>query len=570
MTGLPNILIIEDDEDDYCLACDLLTEAYGQDLNPDWEATWEGGMDALHAESHDVYLIDYRLGARDGLDLIKEANEHGCQAPIIVLTGQDSHDIDLRAMEVGATNYLVKSRITADQLARAIRYGINRKSTERRLAGCVQYDVLTGLANRSLFSTSLKSAIAQSKRSKRLVAVLLLDLDRFKDVNDTMGYSIGDKLLQGVSERLLGCVRETDTVARLSGDEFAVIATNLKSEKGAATVADKIIDALAETFEFEGTILYAGVSIGISLITSDVDDPSEYLKNADVALYQAKAESGCAYCFFDEAMNAREQAFRSMKIDIRAALEQGQFELHYQPKIRVDNGAVSGVEALLRWSHPERGMVAPDKVIPVAEASGLIMPLGAWVLNEACAQIGAWQKLGLPAIPVAVNTSALQFKQADFFDTVARTISTSGIAPDMLELEITESVIMDQSKGTNVQIQNLHDLGVRISIDDFGTVYSSLGLLAKTPVHGLKVDRSFVEKLTDDAKQAAVVKTIIALAKNLHLSVVAEGVETKSQFDFLREHGCGEIQGWYISPALSADQFVAWYRTTQQRLNATG
>jgi diguanylate cyclase (GGDEF)-like protein len=564
MMSTPQVMIVEDDEDDFILARELLQEVYGANIEVDWSPVWEDGLESLIAAKHDVYLVDYRLGARDGLEMVQEANAQGCIAPIILLSGQDDPEIDLRAMAVGAQDYLVKDRITADQLARAIRYGISQKRVEKRLIDLAQYDSLTGLANRSLFQDRLNNAISQARRDQRSVAIMLLDLDRFKDINDTFGHPAGDALLKSVAARLRSCVRETDTVARISGDEFAIIATNLETENGATRVADKIVAAFEAPFELNGRDIYVSVSISISFLGADVTDPEPLLKNADVALYQAKLESGNAFRYFDDAMNAREQAFKSMEHEIRLALQRDEFTLHYQPKLNLETGEVVGVEALLRWRHRDRGMVPPSDIIPIAEASGLIQPIGAWVLRQSCAQIKKWQALGLPAIPIAVNTSALQFKRSGLLDIVSEAISEAGISPALLELEITESVAMDRTGAAAEVINQLCDLGVRITIDDFGTDFATFRLLTDVPVNGIKIDRSFVNMMIHDPKNATIVKAIILMGRDLNLSVVAEGVETEAEHRFLRSHGCEQVQGWYFSRALPPDQFIDWYQSTRR------
>jgi EAL domain-containing protein (putative c-di-GMP-specific phosphodiesterase class I) len=348
----------------------------------------------------------------------------------------------------------------------------------------------------------------------------------------------------------------------LSGDEFAVIAVNLKNQNGATKLADKIVNAFREPFQLKGRDVFIGVSIGISALEKEFEEPRQLLKNADLALYQAKTEPGSAFRYFDKAMNAKELAYKSMESEIRNALNEDEFDLHFQPKLNLATGALVGVEALLRWQHRERGIITPDEIIPVAEASGLIQSLGAWVLRRACVQISNWRKAGLPPIPIAVNTSALQFKRAGLLDIVKGTLRDTGVSPDLLELEITESVAMDRS-GTAIGVINqLSRLGVRVTIDDFGTDFATFRLLTDVPIHGIKVDRSFVNKMIADRKNAAIVKTIIAMGQDLDLSVVAEGVETEAELEILRAHGCEQVQGWYFSRALSADQFVDWYWNT--------
>ncbi|MCH7693347.1 MAG: EAL domain-containing protein [Proteobacteria bacterium] len=570
MTPAPSILLVEDDEDDYVLARGLLSEIFGPSLKLDWVETWDAGLEALRKGTHDICLADFRLGDRNGLELVREAATLGCTVPIILLTGQDNREIDLAAVKAGATDYLVKGEITAPLLDRAIRYAIERKKVEMQLVRFAQYDSLTGLANRSLFHTRLGDAIAHAKRTKQLVAVLLLDLDHFKNVNDSLGHPVGDMLLTQVSERLTACARETDTVARLGGDEFAVIATNITHGDGAAALARKLIDALAAPFTLNGQEVFTATSMGITLFPLDDKEPDQLLKNADMALYQAKAEGRGRYRFYDVKMNARAQARKTLEFEMRRALERHEFCLHFQPKINTFTGDLTGVEALIRWQHPERGMVLPGEFIPVAETTGLIVPLGDWVLHTACAQSVAWQKMGLPPVPVAVNVSAIQFKGTDFIDTVTRAIDESGIDPACLELELTESTVMDETEVMTELLHRLRDLRLNVAIDDFGTGCSSFLRLKELPVNKLKIDLSFVRNVTDDPANAAITKTIITLAKNLNLGVIAEGVETAEQFAFLLQHECQEVQGYYISRPLSGDQFTVWYGERLQNLAREG
>ena len=570
MTETLRILLVEDDEDDYVLARDLLSEIMDLTVELDWVTTYESGRTAISRDRHDVTLVDYRLGERTGLDLVREAVAEGCKAPIILLTGQNSRALDLQAMKAGAVDYLVKGEITAPLLDRAIRYAIERKEVEERLRMLAHYDVLTGLANRSLFQFRLREAVAQAKRTGQRVAVLLLDLDHFKDINDTLGHPAGDLLLKGVSERLRACARETDTVARLGGDEYAVIATNVKEAEGADVLALKIIDAIARPFHLDGEEVFARTSVGIALTGADVDEPEDILKNADMALYQAKSEGRGTYRFHDSEMNARVRKRKALEADIRRALEGRRFHLHYQPQVSAIGGDVVGAEALLRWHEPGRGNVSPGEFIPVAEATGQIVALGEWVLKAACRQIVAWCEAGLPPIRVAVNLSAIQFKGPSLVDTVMCAVDETGVDPDWVELEITESAIMDNVKRNTETLHQLHDHGFQIAMDDFGTGYSSLSYLKRFPVDKVKIDQSFVRDLTHDADDAAIASAIITLCKSLNLESVAEGVETREQLEYLTWLGCGTVQGYYFTKPLAADEFAAWYRNYHSAMANVG
>ena len=570
MTPAPSILLVEDDEDDYVLARGLLSEIFGPSLKLDWVETWDAGLEALRKGTHDICLADFRLGDRNGLELVREAATLGCTVPIILLTGQDNREIDLAAVKAGATDYLVKGEITAPLLDRAIRYAIERKKVEMQLVRFAQYDSLTGLANRSLFHTRLGDAIAHAKRTKQLVAVLLLDLDHFKNVNDSLGHPVGDMLLTQVSERLTACARETDTVARLGGDEFAVIATNMTHGDGAAALARKLIDALAAPFTLNGQEVFTATSMGSTLFPLDAKEPDQLLKNADMPLYQSTAEGRVRYRFDAVTLTARAQARETLEFEMRRALERHEFCLHFQPKINTFTGDLTGVEALIRWQHPERGMVLPGEFIPVAETTGLIVPLGDWVLHTACAQSVAWQKMGLPPVPVAVNVSAIQFKGTDFIDTVTRAIDESGIDPACLELELTESTVLADTEVLTALLPRLRALRLTVAIAGSCPARSPSLPPHARPLARLPSHLSLSRPATDDPANAAITKTIITLAKNLNLGVIAEGVETAEQFAFLLQHECQEVQGYYISRPLSGDQFTVWYGERLQNLAREG
>ena len=433
-----------------------------------------------------------------------------------------------------------------------------RQQAEERVMHLANHDALTGLPNRRLLIDRLGQALALAHRENHQVAVLFMDLDRFKTINDSLGHMKGDALLQNVARRLSETLREGDTVSRLGGDEFVVVLPSLDQPKAAEKVALKLVDALAPPIDLGGQELRVSASIGISLFPEDGCDTETLLRNADSAMYHAKDMGRNNYQFFMEQMNVAAAERLRLENDLHRALERHEFELHFQPRVSVANGLACGIEALIRWRHPERGLVLPEHFIPVAEDTGLIVPIGEWVINEACRQGTAWCAAGLPQIPVAVNLSPRQFRQSNLVDTVARAIERHGWPCKLLELEITEGVLMQQTSETLKTLEALNRLGVGLAIDDFGTGYSSLSYLKRFPVDFLKIDQSFVRDIAVDPDDATIVTAIIGLAHNLGLTVVAEGVENASQLDFIRDAGCDEAQGYHIGRPMPAGQLAEW------------
>lgn len=425
-----------------------------------------------------------------------------------------------------------------------------RKRAEERLHYMANYDELTGLPNRSLFSDRLGLTLALAKRSGREAGCIFIDLDRFKAVNDTYGHGIGDKLLKLVAQRLQECVRSVDTVGRLSGDEFAIAISNLAKADDASLVARKVVSALAHPFDLDGHQTYMTASLGIALYPSDGEDPLILLKNADTAMFRAKQQGRNNFEFYLPQMNERAAARLQMETQLRVAIERGEFLLHYQPKANLASGEISGLEALLRWQHPERGLVLPLEFISILEDTGLIVAVGEWVLRAVCAQIGHWQAQGMPPRPVAVNLSARQFQDKNLSLVIASIVADSGIDPGLLEIELTESMLMNNAEEATRTLKQINAGGVRLAMDDFGTGYSSLAYLRRFPLDVLKIDGAFIRNAATDPDDAAIVLAMISLAHSMNLKVVAEGVETEAQLSFLRMHGCDEIQGYYFARPL--------------------
>jgi diguanylate cyclase (GGDEF)-like protein len=422
-----------------------------------------------------------------------------------------------------------------------------RRRAERQIAHMARHDALTDLPNRVLLSERLSEALAGPHRNGML-AVLYLDLDHFKGINDTLGHAVGDELLKAIAERLLSCVNEHDTVARIGGDEFAIIQTNIESPSEAAMLARLICDVVKEPYRLHGHVLIVDTSIGIAIAPNDSSSVDELLKNADMALYRAKADGRGTYRFFEAEMDARVKARRSMELALRRALDAGEFELHYQPILDLARNTVSCCEALLRWRHPELGVVPPAEFIPVAEEIGLIVPLGEWVLRQACNDAAHWPE----DVRVAVNLSPIQLINQNLLPVVVNALAFSQVSARRLELEITEAVLMQNTEATIATLHRLRDFGVRISMDDFGTGYSSLSYLRSFPFDKIKIDRCFISGLPDASDSQAIVRAVVGLAGSLKMRTTAEGVETEQQLEQVRALGCTEIQGYVFSPPCTA------------------
>ena len=429
-----------------------------------------------------------------------------------------------------------------------------RKHAEEMLNYMAFYDLLTDLPNRTLLSDRLILAIANAHRSGNMMALLFLDLDRFKTINDTLGHTIGDKLLQQVADRLKGCLREGDTIARLGGDEFTLLLPHIESVDDVISVSQKIIDVLKPSFNFDGRELHITTSIGIALYPSDGKDVQSLLKNADIALYRAKEQGRNNYQLYTPSMNAKAFERLAMEVSMRKALERHEFVVYYQPQVDLATGEIIGMEALIRWMHPDLGLVSPMEFIPMAEETGLIVPIGEWVLRTACVQNKAWQDAGLAPIRMAVNLSCRQFQQVDLAERVARIVKETGLDPSYLELEITESVLMKDADAAVDTLNKLKKKGIYISIDDFGTGYSSLGYLKRFPIDVLKIDQSFIRELSVGTEDAAIATAIITVAHTMKLKALAEGVETLEQLELLRSLKCDSMQGFVFSRPVPAEE----------------
>jgi diguanylate cyclase (GGDEF)-like protein/PAS domain S-box-containing protein len=513
----------------------------------DREAVKEAFVAAIKAEK--PYNQDYRIVLPNGA------------TQIIHVQGRTEYDRDGRALRMHGT----------------IQDITERKRTEEQIRHLAFYDSLTSLPNRMLFKEQLNQALQSARREERYVAILFLDLDNFKRVNDTLGHTIGDLLLQDVGARLAQCIRAEDsisrspsaqanlTVARLGGDEFTVLLGRIANTQDAAKVAQRILDSLAEPVTVDGHELFVSTSIGIAVYPFDGEETETLIKNADAAMYHAKSNGRSRYHFYNPSMNASALEKLNLERSMRKALDRGEFVLYYQPLVHGTTGEIIGNEALLRWIHPERGLLSPNEFIPLAEETGLIVPIGQWVIETACKQNVLWQKSGLPHAPVMVNLSTLQFHDPKLIHKVEEILLDTGLSPQYLTLELTESMLMQDSEHNIGTLMDLRRLGVGLAIDDFGTGFSSLNYLKRFPVDHLKIDQSFVRDITQDAGNSAIALAIIALARSLKLGVVAEGVETTDERDFLRVNGSPDMQGYLFCQPQPAESIAAIWKRHGER-----
>ncbi len=547
------VLLIEDDEDDYFLTRELLIDVFGHQLQLDWIKSWHDGLEQVFEARHDVVIVDYRLGEKNGLELVREAVHLGCGIPFIVLTGEGNREIDLEAMRAGATDYLVKGEISGPLLDRSIRYAIERRKAERHLAELAQIDQLTGLANRYRFREFLERSIARASGEQSAVALMLIDLNRFKAVNDTYGHAAGDLLLQEIAGRLRRSVRPCDLVARLGGDEFTIVVTDVGDSEYLGGTANRILEELCKPINIGNCEVDVGASIGIAIYPNDADCADSIIISADTAMYAGKDQPTATFHFYTAEMHQRALHRLELERSLRLAVQRSEFELFYQPQVDLRSGYLIGFEALLRWRHPEFGLIAPNQFIELAEESSLILQIGRWALEATCAQLAAWQAEGLPDVHVAVNFSARQFQEVGLVELVADALDRFDLSPRLLEIEITESGILQEPAEAYRLMNAFADLGVRVALDDFGTGYSSLNHLKAFPGAIIKIDRSFIKDIETAASNRAIVQSLISMAHDLELNVVAEGVENWAQLRYLQGHGCDIVQGFLIARPMPAD-----------------
>jgi diguanylate cyclase (GGDEF)-like protein len=558
-----NLLFVEDSAQDVELALRALKR-------DGVEAAWrrvdsELAMRAALSEAQpDVILSDFSMPQFDGLLALRLAREVAPHVPFIFLSGTIGEERAIEAIRMGATDYILKSSMrrlgTAVKRARA--EAAERKSYEARIRHLANYDGLSDLPNRNLLADRAAQSIAHARRAGRPCGMIVLNVDRFKLVNEGFGQAAGDSLLKLLAERLRTAVCDGDTAARLGADSFAVLAADLMRPDDMTNVARKIQEAVSAPFVIGGRELRISLSLGASTFPRDAEDSEALLRNAEAAMQRVKASGGNNFQYYAAAMT-RDAAERiELENALRAAPERHELELHYQPQVEIASGRIAGLEALMRWHHPERGSISPGRFIPIAEESDLIQSLGEWAIFSACRQLSDWDAAGVPVPRVAVNVSARQFRSPGFVDMVARALNERRVYPARLELELTEGVLIDNREQALAVLDRLKTLGVQIAVDDFGTGYSSLSYLSGLPIDCLKIDRSFVIQTTKGGRDAIIAQAIISLGHSLGLRVLAEGVETSAQLEFLKQHGCNEYQGYLFSRPRAVDAMPGLLKAT--------
>lgn len=549
-------LLINANRDQYLQLAKLLKAVPGTAYEMTWCADYDYALEAMLAPIHDVVLLDYEHAPDICEELLRSANAHGCTAPILCLTAEENPELDRAAIQTGAADYLVKHKLDFSVIERTIRYAIDRKKAEKQLARLAHFDSLTGIPNRLLFEDRLERALQRGERGDLPFALLYIDLDGFKAVNDTHGHDAGDALVVGIASRLRDCIRRTDTVARIGGDEFTLLLEKVSSTNDTVNIAQKVISVISKPFDINGVAISVGASVGIAVYPEAGTDAQTLLRNADMAMYEAKSHSGSNYRFFTEAMNVEVSDQKGLEAQLRTAIGRDELELHYQPRISLRTGKVVGTEALLRWNHPERGLLLPGEFIALAEQVNLIVPLGYWALNHLCINILEMDAKGIPPVRMSLNISHYQFAASDFVTTVKSILDSHTIDPSRLEFELSEPDLMSHLNAIESDMELLSKMGIRFALDDFGTGFSSLPQLQQLPFKTLKLDASHVQQVTESENSADIVRAMIYLAHGLDLMVVAEGVETEEQKLFLAANRCDHLQGFYHSKPLPTEKMI--------------
>lgn len=549
-----SLLLIENDPQEVVVIKNMLKEGLQNQFTFEHSSSVEGALSLVQTHSFHAIILDLHLPDGKSFESIPQFLHYCPGAPILILSGVEDEDRAIQAVKSGVQDYLIKGQTSSSTLCRAIRYAIERNRATQRITQLAHYDHLTGLANRGLFYERLHCAVARCNRNDTAMALMFLDLDHFKAINDNLGHECGDSLLKTVATRIKQSIREIDTGVRLGGDEFAVLLEQIISIDDVAAVAQRILNLLAQPAIVNQHHLQVTGSLGITIYPWDSVNPQELLSHADAAMYRAKAQGGNNYQFYIAGMKTAGLDGSTLEIELHRALTKQEFLLHYQPQIAFATKQVIGMEALLRWHHPYQGLIGPGHFIPQAEENGMIVPIGEWVLRAASKQARYWEQQGFPAPRVAVNLSARQLYHGDLASLIDEILHTSRLNPENLKLELTETFLIHETDKILRTLRDIKAMGVHLYIDDFGAGYASLRYLKSLPVDGIKIDQSLIQYLPHQTNDAAIVEAIISLGKALGLQVIAEGVETQEQADFLENCGCDAMQGYWIGPPLPANE----------------
>jgi len=548
------ILLVEDDHKEALRINSMLKEGLQNQYTLEQRLTVNEALDLVQQRSFQAIILDLHLSEGQSFESIPQFIQYCPGAPILILSGVEDEEQAILAVKSGAQDYLIKGQTSSSTLCRAIRYAMERHRATQRITELAHYDHLTGLANRGLFYERLNCAVARCNRNDMAMALLFLDLDHFKAINDRLGHECGDSLLKTVAARIKKCIREIDTGVRLGGDEFAILLEQIVSVEDIGTVAERILQLLAQPIIVQHHQLQITASLGITIYPWDSANPQDLLSHADAAMYRAKAQGGNNYQFYTAGMKTAGLDGSTLEVELQRALTKKEFLLHYQPQLDLRTKQVIGMEALLRWHHPYQGLIGPNNFIPQAEENGMILPIGEWVLRAASKQAKYWEKQGFPTPNVAVNLSARQIHQGNLPTLIHDILQHTHLDPKNLKLELTETFLIHETEETLHTLRELKAMGVHLYIDDFGAGYASLRYLKSFPIDGIKLDISLIQQLPHNTNDAAIVKAVISMGKALGLQVIAEGVENQEQVDFLEEHDCDAIQGYWVAPPLPANE----------------
>jgi len=552
------ILFIDREQGEYLLIAEILSHVRDVEYELVWCDQLDGALNKILSQQFDVALLDYYWGDTSARDLLNAARVQACQTPIVVMTDEMETEVDREAIRSGAADYLIKGRIDHLLLERTLRYAIERKETEQHLTRLAHYDPLTDIPNRILFRDRLEHAIHLAERDKTNFTLMFIDLNGFKQVNDNFGHDAGDAIIRICAERLNDCLRRSDSVARMGGDEFTLLLQNIESNTDVAHIAQKVIDAIGQPAEINGHEVVVGCSIGIAIYPQAGRDADTLLKNADMAMYKAKQTEGSSYRFFTEMMNQDVRRQLRLEADLRSALKHQQFELHYMPRVDAATGEIVALEALLRWNKPGSGLLNASEFIATAEETGIINAIGYWVIRQACHDLKLLQQQWPHPLMMAVNLSVRQFKDENLVQEVARIFSDNEIQPGDIEFELVETAFAENIELVSLCMRPLSFFGINFLLDSFGSGNSSFLHLQRLPISSVKIDLNFIQELHRSHTDKRLIAAMIALAHNLGKLVVAQGVETKQQRDWLRDMGCDLMQGYYFSEAKTYDQMLAW------------